>query len=144
MKIAVLAFLIFPFFAFAEPSVPTDPNSAVTLVQAILSLFHNGQYLAMGGGITLLVCFGVNQYVLPKMGLGSALVPWIGTVVGLLSGAGIALMSGATLQQSMMALLAGPMATHLYEMIFQWFIAKELPKVDSPVAQGIANNTKAS
>lgn len=133
--IAVLfGIFLTPLIAFAQavpsPSpiaAPVDPNSVVGMLPAIMNMIHNGQYLALGGVITLIVCFVLNQYVLPKIGLGPAVVPLLSTIIGVLSGVGLAVANGGSPMSAALAVLSGPLATHLWEGFAQYLFSKQAP-----------------
>lgn len=126
----VVLFSFIPAFAqVASPSpapiaAPVDANSAVQLFSVLANFAHNGQYLLMGGVITLILCFILNQYILPKLNLGGAIVPLISPIIGILSGVGLALANGASPLAAALAVMSGPLAGHAYESIFQYFVAK--------------------
>jgi hypothetical protein len=130
----------FPLIALAQVAtpaatpgiiIPVDPNAVVGMFPTLLTFFQNGQYLALGGAITLILCFVLNKYVLPKIGLGSAVVPIASTIVGILSGLGLAVANGASPLAAALAVMSGPLATHAYELFFQYFVPKDVPTATS-------------
>lgn len=124
----VVLFSFIPAFAqVASPApiaAPVDANSAVQLFSVLANFAHNGQYLLAGAAITLIICFILNQYILPKLNLGGAIVPLVSPIIGIISGVGLALVNGASPMAAALAVLSGPAAGHIWEMIGQYFVAK--------------------
>lgn len=119
---------------------PIDPNSAVALIPTLVSFLKSGGYLAASAVIVLLLCFVFNQYIAPKLGLGSALTPILSTILGAIGGPALAIANGGSLQSAVLAVMAGPAATHLWELAFNYFFAKAATPAASAaaVAQVIA------
>lgn len=106
---------------------PVDANSLAGLMAVLLNFAHNGQYLLAGGVITLIICFALNQYILPKLNLGGAIVPLVSPFIGVISGVGLALANGGKPLAAALAVMSGPLAGHLYEAIAQYFVKKPDP-----------------
>lgn len=139
MFLCLLAVPVIAQVASPSPAAivaPVSADSAISMIGTVLSLVHNGGYLAAAGVLTLIICWALNVYVLPKLSLGPALVPILSSVIGALSGLGLALANGANLQQATLALMAGPLATHLYEGAAQYVLpaASAVSAVESAVS----------
>lgn len=124
MKFSIAFLVLLPVLAMAQVVAPVDPGSAVGLIPVLLNFLSTGQYLAMGAVITLIVCFILNTYILPKLNASSGWTPIIGSLVGALSGVGLAVANGGTLGAASLAVLSGPLATHLWESVVQYFFQK--------------------
>lgn len=131
----VLAFLT-PVFSFAQTALttttmatgaPSSLDQVTGYLPTIIALFSQGKYLALGGVITLIVCFILNQYIFPRMNLGPALTPVVAGFVGILAGVGTCWAGGGTLQQGILAIFSGSVAVHAWESVIQYFFAKADP-----------------
>lgn len=127
MKKIVVIHGIAMFFAVlvnanAQIAAPIDANSVVGLLPTIMNFIHNGQFLAAGGAIALVICFICNQWLFPKIGVGSAAVPILAAAVGLVSGLGLALANGASPLAAALSIMSGPLAVHAWEAVAQYFV----------------------
>jgi hypothetical protein len=123
----LILFILFPFIAFAQVVAPVDLSSAASFLPAILAFFKSGNYLAAGAMISLILTWAIKTYVLPKINLGTGVLPLVAAVIGVLGGVGLAVANGGTLAAASMAVLSGPLATALWEGILQYFVPSAVP-----------------
>jgi hypothetical protein len=128
MRFLYLA-LFAPLFAWAQAAVdvPTDLNGVAAFIPALLQAIKSGNWLLFGAFVSLILTYALRTYVLPKMGVGSGALPWISLVIGAVAGIGGAVAGGATLGAAAMAALSGPLASTLWDMVFQYFLPKPVP-----------------
>ena len=133
--LAFLVSIFLPMVAIAQatPSptsvapIVTEPVSvdqALGMGGLLLELFKSGQYLAAAALLTLVGVFLVRKYVLPKIGLKPGVLPIVSAVLGVLSGSAVALASGAPKDAAVLALLAGPAASQMWDALIRYFFAK--------------------
>lgn len=123
--------LLFCFSVFAQVlQPPTDLGSAASFLPAIIAAFKNGQYLAGGALLSLILTWAIKMYILPKLNLGNGWLPIIAAVVGIFGGVGLAVANGGSLGAAALAVLSGPLATALYEAVMQYILpAPAVPAV---------------
>lgn len=123
-------------------AVPTSADQAISMLGVFYGFIHNGQWLLAGGVLTLVICFALNRYLFPRLKLGAAITPIASAIIGALGGVGLAVANGASLQQAMLAMLSGSVATHFWEAIGQYFVAKK-PIVSATLPQAPIQTPKA-
>lgn len=110
---------------FADPvAVPTDLNGVAGLIPTFLAAWQNKNWLLIGALVSLVLTFIIKTYVLPKIGIGNASLPWISIVIGILAGVGGAVAGGAPLGAAALAIFSGPLASSLWAMLFQFLVPK--------------------
>lgn len=123
MKLSNMFFMLFGLmftclaFAQAEPSTI---EGAVGLLPAIYAAVKSGNYLLAGASLTLVLVFVVRQYLLPKLSVSASALPVISIVIGILSGAAVSVVGGATLSQAALAMLSGPLASSLWSTAIKY------------------------
>lgn len=118
----LLAGLFLPLFAWAQ--APESIEQVTGMLQPILALISNGNYLAAAAGITMILVLGFRKLVMPRLGLGVGVLPLVSAVIGVLSGAMVSVYGGATLTQGALAMLAGPAAGLLWDAVIKYFVKK--------------------
>jgi hypothetical protein len=102
-------------------AVDPDPLSYIGVIWAAI---QSGQYLAAGAGVTLILVLLIKKYLLPKLGLGSGILPVVSIVLGIVSGVGMAIMGGAPLGAAIAAAFSGPVASSLWDALIKYFFKK--------------------
>jgi hypothetical protein len=126
MKALVLLSGVFaPLFVWAQVTQPETVEEAVGLFQPLWDAIGNGQYLAAGAVITMIIVFAFRKWLMPKLNLGSGVLPIVSAFVGILSGAAVSVAGGADAGQAAMAVLSGPMAGMLWDSLFKYFFKKD-------------------
>jgi branched-subunit amino acid transport protein AzlD len=124
--VALFSFLVcFCLSAFAQAAEPGSVDQAVGLLPQILANISQGKYLLAGALITLVIVFIVKQYVLPKVNLSTGALPLISLVVGALSAVALGISGGATPAQAALALLSGPTASALWDIVIKFMVPKK-------------------
>ena len=104
---------------------PGDLEQAIGMLPTIIEAAKNSNWLLFGALVSLILTFVVKKYVLPKAGLGNGVLPWVSILLGLLAGVGGAVAAGAKIEAALLAVLSGPVASSLWEMIVQYFVKKD-------------------
>jgi hypothetical protein len=120
---------IMPVLSIAQelkpvPAEPQSADAAIDLIGNISMAIKNGQYLLAGAFLTLILVFIIKKYVLPKAKLGPGVLPIVSTILGMLVGSAVAIIGGASAQQAMLAVLAGPMAGNVWDSAAKFFFKK--------------------
>lgn len=126
-----ILFLSFPSWAqdavvsiapkFSEPDGFVE---AVKLLPVIMNFVKNGQFLAAGGAVTLVLVYLIKRYVLPRTKLNTGVLPLVSAALGVFVGVGIALASGAGMVPAMLAVMAGPAASVFWDSLAKFFFPK--------------------
>lgn len=131
-----LLFILFlPLALFAQTPIappvlaPDTLDQVVGLLPSLINAFKQGHFLLAGAVSTLIVTFVLKQYILPKLNLGTGILPLASTVIGILIGWAISVIGGATAVQAMLAVMSGPLASNLWDLGLKYFVAKPLPPV---------------
>lgn len=123
-----LGVFIVPFLVFAEEVAkvvePEQAQDALGFLPAIVEAFKSGHYLMAGALISLVVTFVLRSYVLPRLKLNDGLLPILSAAIGLLSGVGLAVANGATLNEATLAVFSGPLASMLWSSSIKYFFKK--------------------
>lgn len=117
--------LVFGFCCsvFAQAvSEPASVDQAVGFIPQIISLFGQGKALLACALIVLVLVFAVKQYVLPKVNLSTNVLPWVSVLLGVLSALAVGVSGGATPGQAALALLSGPAASSLWDLILKHLV----------------------
>ena len=118
---APLAFLVmFTMTALAQVAEPVQVDQAVGLLPQILADITGQKYLLAGALITLVLVFIIKQYALPKLNLSTAVLPLASAVIGVISGYAVSIAGGATAGQAAVALLSGPAASALWDVLLKY------------------------
>lgn len=101
---------------------PDSLEKAIGFIPTIIEAAKSSNWLLFGGLVALVLTFVVKKYVLPKVNLGTGVLPWVSIVLGLLAGVGGAVAAGAKLEAALLAVLSGPLASTIWETIVQYFV----------------------
>jgi len=130
-KLGVLLYLSFAFViafcfsALAQVAEPTSVDQAVGFIPQIISAFGAGKALLACALIVLVLVFAVKQYVLPKVNLSTNILPWVSVLLGVLSALAVGISGGATPGQAALALLSGPAASSLWDLILKHLVPQK-------------------
>lgn len=114
---------------------PQSLDQVVNLLAPIVTFVKNGQYLAAGAAVTLVLVFGFKTFILPRLSLTSAILPLLSAVLGLITGLSIAILGGANFLQAMIAMGSGPAASLLWDSVIKLILAKPKKEEEPPVEQ---------
>jgi hypothetical protein len=103
---------------------PMEVGDLSQFFPALLDAYKNSNWLILGAIIALILTLLVRKYVLPMMKLGSGVLPFVSALLGLISGVGLAVANGASLQAASMAVLSGPLASTLWNSGAKYFFKK--------------------
>ena len=129
----LLAFTLIGFMAFAQ-DVPKEPGSlqdVAQLLPLLLEFGKSGKWLLFGAALTMVLVFVLRQYVLPKLGLTTKVLPLVSAVLGALVGVAGPLLMGADPKAALLAVLSGPVASTLWQAVFKYFMP-EAPEEVKP------------
>lgn len=132
-KLAVLLSMSFAlvfafcFSALAQVTEPTSVDQAVGFLPQIISAFGQGKALLGCALLVLVLVFAVKQYVLPKVNVGTNVLPWLSVGLGILSALAVGVSGGATPGQAALALLSGPAASSLWDLILKHLMPQPKP-----------------
>ena len=125
---AMFAALFFTVIAWAQEVVPVPVpetlDQALGFISGLIVAAQSSNWLAFGAGCAMILTFAVKTYVLPKIGLGNGVLPWVSLLLGAVTGYGGAILAGASHEAAMMALLSGPVASMLWAAIAQYIFPK--------------------
>lgn len=113
-----------PVFAQAIGE-PGSVEQAVGMLPILVNFAKAGNWLMFGAALSLLLTFAIKKYVLPKVGLGNGVLPLVSIVLGVVAGVGAAVLGGASVQAATLAVLSGPLASSLWDALFQYFFKKD-------------------
>ena len=120
-----LLLFLFPIFAWAQEALPPESiEEVVSFIPALMAAIKSSNWLAVGAIVTVILCFLIKKYLLPKIGLASGVMPLVSIVVGILAGVGMAVIGGASPQAAAMAALSGPLASSLWDALIKYFFKK--------------------
>jgi hypothetical protein len=105
-------------------AAPQEIGQALELLPVIMSTMKNGQWLAFGALISLVVTFIVRKWVLPKLKLGSGVLPLVSALIGMFAGVSLAIANGAEPSAAGLAVLSGPLASTLWDSSIKYFFKK--------------------
>lgn len=105
-------------------SEPSSLEEVGQLVPMFFSLAQEGKWLMVGALATLVIVFALKKYFFTK--ISNSALPWVSIAVGILSAIAISLLSGASLKEAAMALMAGPTASMIWTLL-----AKHLFKTEA-------------
>jgi hypothetical protein len=136
IKIQVLLFILtfgFAAWALAEEVAkivePEKIDQVLGFLPAIVEAFKSGHYLMAGALVSLVVTFGIRQYVLPKLKVADGLLPLISAVVGMIAGVSLAVANQAPIGEAAMAVMSGPLASTLWSGALKYFFKKPISPV---------------
>jgi hypothetical protein len=116
----------FCFAVFAQSPTPvSEPASieqAAGIIPTAIEAFSQGKVLLGCMLLVLIVVFAVKQYVLPKLNVSTSVLPWLSVGLGILSALAVGITGGATAGQAALALLSGPAASSLWDMILKHLV----------------------
>lgn len=124
---AALMIAMVGYIAFAQEAIPGEPDSVgevVKLVPVIVGAFKSGSFLMAGAGIALIVTYIFRRAVLPKIKLGSGVLPIVSALVGCFAGVSVAILGGANLLEASLAVMSGPLASVLWDAVIKYFLPK--------------------
>lgn len=129
MRKLALTLALIPSLALAigEPQSPAD---IIGMLPTLLSFVQQGKWLLVGALITLVLVWAIRQYVLPKLGMGSASLPMVSALLGVVVGLAVSVLGGASPSAALLAVMSGPLASTLWGAIVKFF----LPQSDSQPA----------
>jgi hypothetical protein len=125
-----------PLMVFAQTSVPvtdpTDLGGALGFLPTIWAASSHGQWLLAGAFLSIVLTFLVKQYLLPRLNIGNGILPIVSIVIGVVSGAGLAVANGSSLLAAVLATMAGPLGSSLYEAIVKYFLPSAAVPAPTP------------
>jgi hypothetical protein len=96
----------------------------VGYLPALWLAIQNGQWLVVGAIVTLILVLLFKKLVLPKIGLGTGILPIVSAIIGVVTGVGLAIMGGAPLAAAAAAVFSGPLAGLLWDALVKYFFKK--------------------
>lgn len=106
---------------FVEPSV----NPGSVMAEVLKDLIF-GKKVAAAAGAVLIGVWIFRQYFLPKLNLGSGILPYVSLALGALIGILSAIFGGASPQEAAsIFLLSGPTASTLWSSVFKLLSKKD-------------------
>jgi hypothetical protein len=113
---------------------PQTVDEALTMLNVIVKLFQEGQYLLAGAALTLVLVFIFRRFFMHK--LSTKALPLISIVTGLVTGISLAILSGASPTQALLASLSGSVASSLWDAGLKYFVPeKVLHKPETPAEE---------
>ncbi len=107
--------------AFAQVAEPQNLDQAVAYMPVLMKYIHSGSVLGISAVVVLLLSYVLKAYVIPRVGLNKGAIPVISMALGVLVGPAIAIISGASPEQAVQSLAAGPWAVFMHEAIAKYF-----------------------
>jgi hypothetical protein len=77
-------------YALAQVAVPIPDNveGATSLLGVLIEAITAGKWLVVAGLAIMIIVLAIRQYLLPKWGLSSAVLPWVNIAISVLLGLG--------------------------------------------------------
>ena len=116
--------LLSPAILMAQALEPDSIDQAIRMIPTLMEAFQQGKFLAAGAGVTLISVFGFRKFILPKIPLGTGVLPLVSALLGVASGVAVSVMGGAAPTQAALAILSGPVASTLWDSLFKFFFNK--------------------
>lgn len=99
-------------------------DQALTAFKVLTEAVQNGQYLLAAAALTLIMVVLFRKLLMPRLGLKAGVLPLVSAILGCLTGGSLAILAGANAQQATMAVLAGPLASTLWDALAKYFFKK--------------------
>ena len=131
LTLAVLGFGALSFAQSASPS-PTpaaiqDGSSAGQIVDIALADVVSGKYVMAAAALVLLLVYLFRQYALPKLNLGSGVLPYVSLGIGVIIAIASAVTGGVPVAEAVkIALLSGPAASTLWSALLKLVLHKDV------------------
>jgi hypothetical protein len=109
----LITFLFLSLKAFAEAVVPPGTvEEAVGWVPQLIEKLVAGDYLIAGGIAIMLLMVVLRQYLLPKWNLSASALPWVTSLIAMLSMVGLSMFNNVPILEALkngfvMAIISG-------------------------------------
>lgn len=110
---------------------PASLEEAVQYLPVLIELATNGQWLFFGALLAVVLTFLIRQFVLPKLGLNTRVLPLVSAILGGASAWCIAYLAGATPLAAALTLLSGPVGSLLWDAVLKYVFNSVAPPPDS-------------
>lgn len=127
--LTMITLFLFTVLAFAQqaPSEPQSIQEAVGYLAPLYGFAKAGQWPMAAACLVMVLVFAFRQYLLPKIGLTTKVLPLVSALLGVLVAVAGPVFVGVSPESAAMAVVSGPMASVLWQAVFKYFLP-EAPK----------------
>lgn len=121
-----MAFFIFLFLGFVLPaglaiaqtvSIPETPEQASSLIPVLIDAISTGKWVIVASIVVLVLTLVFRQHILPKLKVGTGVLPWVTIAIAAVNGFAAHLIGGVELKEAAyFILISGGLASQIWSL----------------------------